>query len=79
VDVFRQRLQDIGINLTKSQLSRLIMILDEDIEGTISLEEYMNALEAYGCSGERHRSLDSGSVLSQSFQHRSLFKLITEL
>jgi hypothetical protein len=55
------------------------MILDEDIEGTISLEEYMNALEAYGCSGERHRSLDSGSVLSQSFQHRSLFKLITEL
>ena len=55
------------------------MILDEDIEGTITLEEYMNALEAYGCSGERHtRSLDC-QVLNQSFQHRCLFKLITEL
>ena len=55
------------------------MILDEDIEGTITLEEYMNALEAYGCSGEMHnRSLD-GQVLSQSFQHKCLFKLITAL
>ena len=56
------------------------MILDEDIEGTITLEEYMNALEAYGCSGERHRPLDNTiSPLTHSFQHKCLFKLITEL
>lgn len=54
VYVFKQRLQDIGLQLSKAQMSRLIMILDEDIEGTITMEEYTNALEAYGCSGERH-------------------------
>jgi len=54
------------------------MILDEDIEGTITKEEYMNALEAYGCSGEIHLPMD-GSVLTQTFQHRCLVKLLTEL
>jgi hypothetical protein len=42
------------------------MILDEDLEGSISREEYMNALEAYGCSGERHSQFE-GSILPQSF------------
>jgi hypothetical protein len=37
------------------------MILDEDVEGTITKEEYYNALEAYNVSGEKHKSLD-GSV-----------------
>ena len=66
VEVFKQRLQELGLQLSKAQMSRLIMILDEDIEGTITMEEYTNALEAYGCSGERHRPMD-GSVLTQSF------------
>ena len=78
MEVFKQRLQDMGLQLSKAQMSRLIMILDEDIEGTITMEEYTNALEAYGCSGERHRPMD-GSVLTQSFQHKCLFKLLTEL
>jgi hypothetical protein len=39
------------------------MILDEDIEGNITWEEYINALEAYGCSGERHKPLDN-SILA---------------
>jgi len=38
----------------------------------------MNALEAYGCSGERHHSMD-GSSAPQSFLNRCLFKLVTEL
>ena len=59
-------------------MSRLVMILDEDIEGTITIEEYMNALEAYGCSCERRMTMDS-SVLTQSFQQKCLFKLLTEL
>jgi len=53
------------------------MILDEDIEGTITREEYYNALEAYNISGEKHKSLD-GSVYYQ-FEHKALFKLIAEL
>lgn len=54
------------------------MTLDEDIEGTITLEEFTNALEAYGISGERHKTLD-GSVLYHPFEHKCLFKLIAEL
>jgi hypothetical protein len=38
------------------------MILDEDIEGSITLEEYTNAIEAYGLSCERHRSLDGSAI-----------------
>jgi hypothetical protein len=54
------------------------MILDEDIEGTITREEYYNALEAYNVSGEKHKSLDGFSVYYQ-FEYRTLFKLIVEL
>jgi len=54
------------------------MILDEDIEGTITMEEYNHALEAYGVSGERHKPLD-GSALHHTLEHKSLFKLILEL
>lgn len=53
------------------------MILDEDMEGTITLEEYYDALEAYGVAGEKHKSSD-GSVY-HPFEHRALFKLVSEL
>ena len=53
------------------------MILDEDMEGTISRQEYYNALEAYNVSGEKHKSLD-GSIY-HPFEHKVLFKLIQEL
>lgn len=53
------------------------MILDEDMEGNITREEYYNALEAYCVSGEKHKSLD-GSIY-HPFEHKSLFKLIVEL
>ena len=44
------------------------MILDEDIEGIITLEEYMNALEAYGVSGEKHKPLNDSTVLHHTFE-----------
>lgn len=53
------------------------MILDEDMEGSITREEYYNALEAYNVSGEKHKSID-GSMY-HPFEHISLFKLIVEL
>ena len=37
------------------------MILDEDMEGTITKEEYYNALEAYGVTGEKH--FDEGYIV----------------
>lgn len=30
------------------------MILDEDLEGSITKEEFYSALEAYGLAGEKH-------------------------
>lgn len=54
------------------------MLLDEDIEGIITLEEYNNALEAYGLSGEKHKPLD-GTVLQHTFQQKCMFKMILAL
>jgi Ca2+-binding EF-hand superfamily protein len=63
------------LNLSRGQVSRLILILDEDMEGTISLEEYYNALEAYGIESEKHYPLD-GTDYYVPFTHRAMFKLI---
>jgi Ca2+-binding EF-hand superfamily protein len=78
VNAFKDMLQTLNIQLSRAQMSRLIMILDEDIEGHITLEEFNNGLEAYCVSGERHKPLD-GQALYHPFEHRCLFKLITEL
>ena len=48
VDRFKSMLNNFKLELSRGQISRLALILDEDMEGTISLEEYYNALEAYG-------------------------------
>ena len=47
------------------------------MEGTVTREEFYNALEAYNVSGEKHKSLD-GTVY-HPFEHRVLFKLIVDL
>lgn len=64
---FKEHLKSLNVQLSKAQMSRLIMVLDEDIEGIVTLEEFTNALEAYGVSGEKHKPLD-GSVLHHTFQ-----------
>ena len=53
------------------------MILDEDMEGNITRQEYYDALEAYNVSGEKHKSFDG--AIYHPFEHRALFKLISEL
>ena len=72
---FRKMLINFKLNLSRGQVSRLILILDEDMEGTISLEEYYNALEAYGVESEKHYPLD-GTDYYVPFTHRAMFKLI---
>ena len=47
-----------GVTLSRGQMSRLIMILDEDMEGHITREELYDALEAYNVAGEKHRAID---------------------
>ena len=53
-DKFKQMLANFNLQLSRGQISRLILILDEDMEGNITLEEFYNALEAYNCAGEKH-------------------------
>ena len=75
VDRFKSMLNNFKLELSRGQISRLALILDEDMEGTISLEEYYNALEAYGQHGEDHSTLD-GSGFYVPFEHKAVFKLL---
>ena len=68
-------LANFNLQLSRGQISRLVLILDEDMEGNITLEEYYDALEAYACAGENHTALD-GSDRYVNFQHRAVFKLL---
>jgi hypothetical protein len=53
VTVFKKKLQSYNnFDISAKNIARLICILDEDMEGNISLHEYYNALEAYDCRGE---------------------------
>ena len=45
------------------------------MEGTISLQEFYNALEAYNCEGEEHLALD-GSGYYVSYAHKAIYKLL---
>lgn len=40
VSKFKQALQSFNLQLSRGQVSRLVLILDEDVEGNITLEEY---------------------------------------
>lgn len=57
-------------------MARICLILDEDMEGNITLAEYQNALEAYGCSGETHFDPNGGENYIV-FQIRAMFKLLS--
>ena len=75
VDTFKNMLNNFNLQLTRGQVSRLALILDEDMEGNITLAEYYNALEAYNCSSEKHTDPE-GSDYYCSFEHRAMFKLL---
>lgn len=77
VAVFKNQLTKMGLQLSKGQLSRLIMILDEELEGVIHRQDYYDALEAYNVAGEKHKNTDGTPYYP--FENRALFKLIIEL
>lgn len=66
------------LQLSRGQMQRLILILDEDMEGTITLEEYTDALESYGCLSEKRHAQD-GSDQPLSLEHKAVFKLLKVL
>lgn len=78
VDKLKMQINNFNLQLSRGQVSRLVLILDEDMEGTITLEEFYNALEAYNCGGEKHYPYD-GTDYYVSFEHKAMFKLLTIL
>jgi len=75
---FKQMIHNFDLKLQRGQVSRLVLILDEDMEGNITLEEYYNALEAYNCSGEKHGPTGDMEFYVP-FEHKAMFKLLTIL
>jgi len=47
-------METLGIKLTSTQTKRLLLLFDENLSNTISLEEYQNALEAFNVGQEQH-------------------------
>ena len=78
VERFKSMLNNFNLQLSKGQVSRLCLILDEDMEGNITQEEFYNALEAYNQSGEKHYATD-GSDYYVTYEHRAMFKLLAIL
>ena len=79
IQVFKAKLKAYSnFGMSEKNLGRLLAILDEDMEGTISLHEYYNALEAYDCRGEDVTPFDDDPMYA-NFQHMALFKLIKVL
>lgn len=76
--VFKMELQRLNLQLSKAQLARLLLALDEDMEGEITLVEYCNALEVYGCSSEPHPD-PAGGRCTCRFDQRALYKLLSIL
>lgn len=74
VSKFKQMIANFKLELSRGQISRLCLILDEDCEKNITLAEFQNALEAYGQSTEKHID-PAGSDYYVPFDHRSMFKL----
>ena len=52
----------------------MINVLDEDLEGIITRQEFYDALEAYNISGEKHQSVDGAPYYS--FEVRTMFNVI---
>ena len=75
--IFKQHVQNFGLQLSRGQVSRLILILDEDVGGVITLDEYQHALEAYGQGVEKHIAMDGGHYTP--FDHKAMFKLLAIL
>jgi hypothetical protein len=54
IETMKEQISKFGIKLSNTQISRLFLLLDEDFTGTVSLEEYQDALQVYQLTAEKH-------------------------
>jgi Ca2+-binding EF-hand superfamily protein len=47
MDDLRKGIESLAIGLSRNQIRRIEILLDENMTGYITLEEYQNALEAF--------------------------------
>ena len=74
VGAFKETLEQLGIALTRGQVSRLCIMFDEDNEGSITLEEWRSTLEAYQVASEPHNRESA-----HTYEQLSLAKLVEVL
>jgi hypothetical protein len=55
---FKKQMRSLGLKLQETQMSRLCLIFDEDLEDSITYQEYQDALEAFGLNKEPHVATD---------------------
>lgn len=58
---FKNKIKELELGLGEKCLHRLVSVLDEDFNGSISLEEYYFALDTYNCRSEEYGPLDNDS------------------
>lgn len=74
---FKNKLQALNLDIGEGTLSRIIQILDEDYNGSISFKEYCFALQTYNCVGEE-LAVDPNEVSPQLLSVFKLLKLMRE-
>lgn len=80
VTEFKRQIKKMKLSLTKKTVNRLIAIFDEDINGTISIEEYYNTLYAYNCLGEMAQGKNNESNNNgMSYTTNCVYKLVQVL
>jgi len=72
-------METLGIKLTSTQTKRLLLLFDENLSNTISLEEYQNALEAFNVGQEQHILSNDPQKAHKSFELQALEKYFAVL
>jgi Ca2+-binding EF-hand superfamily protein len=72
---FKNKLKEFELGLSEKTMARLIGVLDENYNGSISLEEYYFALETFNCRCEPYGPFDNQTG-ADSFQWKAVYKLL---
>jgi len=77
--LFAAKMKEAGLKLSSTQTKRLLLLFDEDLTGSISLEEFQNALEAFGANAEKHDMANTDSKQYRPFEQQALEKYFAVL
>jgi Ca2+-binding EF-hand superfamily protein len=59
---FITKMDELRLKLSPTQSKRLMLLLDENFTGSVTLSEFQDALEAFKLQKERHISVEPGQT-----------------